>query len=201
MCYSVLDGLGHEFLLILQQILGLSTLPDLDEVFSRVQQALSVDAPSDTIVEQSTMAVQTGSGRGTRGRRGYGRGFGRDSWGGRSTGGCGSRYCSHCDMEGHTVDFCYDLHPELSPSRSEHYVSETPTAVPTDFSDTVVVSQSEYESLLRQQDKGKHATANLATESSTPSCSLSHSTSWLIDFGVSHHMTGSSDWEEDWFMS
>ncbi|XP_077246497.1 uncharacterized protein LOC143886411 [Tasmannia lanceolata] len=47
-----LDGLGRYFLPIRQQILGLGTLPDMDEVFSRVQQALSVDTQGDIIGEQ-----------------------------------------------------------------------------------------------------------------------------------------------------
>ncbi|XP_077246070.1 uncharacterized protein LOC143885920 [Tasmannia lanceolata] len=55
----------------------------------------------------------------------------------------------------------------------------------------MVVSRTEYESLLRLQEKGKQPAAQLATEGSNP-CSLSHSASWLIDYGASHHMTGNS---------
>ncbi|XP_077237369.1 uncharacterized protein LOC143879056 [Tasmannia lanceolata] len=109
-----LDGLGPDFLPIRQQILGLGTLPDMDE---------------------SALAVQSSCSRGTGGRgwshRGSGRGFGRDSGGGRTTGGRGARYCSHCDIEGHTVDFFYDSHPELRLSRSAHHVSGTSTETPT----------------------------------------------------------------------
>ncbi|XP_077242291.1 uncharacterized protein LOC143882748 [Tasmannia lanceolata] len=153
-----LDGLSRDFLPIRQQILGRGTLPDMDAVFSRVQRALRVEDHGDTIGEQSAMAVQLGYSRGTRGRgrgrRGRSRGFGRDS-GGRSTGGRGNRYCSHCDMEGHTIDFCYNLHPELRPSRTAHHVLGTPSETPTDPSDTLVVSRTEYEALLRLRDNGK----------------------------------------------
>ncbi|XP_077237215.1 uncharacterized protein LOC143878886 [Tasmannia lanceolata] len=156
-----LDGLGPEFVPLRQQILGLGTLPSLDEIFSLVQRALRLDPAISVAGDQSAFAAQSGSFRGTRARgrgrsrRGQGRGFGRDSGGGRTYGGRGSRYCSHCDMEGHTIDFCYDLHPELRPARAAHFASETPAAPTPAPSDTMLVSRTEYESLLRLQEKGK----------------------------------------------
>ncbi|XP_077249267.1 uncharacterized protein LOC143888733 [Tasmannia lanceolata] len=193
-----LDGLGPEFVPLRQQILGLGTLPSLDEIFSRVQCTLRLDPTISVAGDQFAFAAQSGSFRGTRARgrgrsrRGQGRGFGRDSGGGRTYGGRGSRYCSHCDMEGHTIDFCYDLYPEQRPARAAHFASETPAAPTPAPSDTMLVSRTEYESLLRLQEKGKQPAAQLATEGSNPSCSLSHSASWLIDSGASHHMTGNS---------
>ncbi|XP_077222215.1 uncharacterized protein LOC143856063 [Tasmannia lanceolata] len=191
-------SLRPEFVPLRQQILGLGTLPSLDEIFSRFQRALRLDLAISVAGDQSAFAAQSGSFRGTRARgrgrsrRGQGRGFGRDSGGGRTYGGRGSRYCSHCDMEGHTIDFCYDLHPELRPARAAHFASETPAAPTPTPSDTILVSRTEYESLLRLQEKGKQPAAQLATEGSNLSCSLSHSASWLIDSGASHHVTGNS---------
>ncbi|XP_077248254.1 uncharacterized protein LOC143887899 [Tasmannia lanceolata] len=161
----LLDGLGREFLPLRQQILGLGTLLDMDEVFSCVQRALRVDTHGDSIGEQSAMTVQSGYSRGTRGwgrgrgRRGTGRGFGHDSGGGRSIGGRGTRYCSHCDMERHTIDFCYDLHPELRPL-TLRIMFQGLSEIPTASSDTLVVSRTEYEALLRLQEKRETTNCN-----------------------------------------
>ncbi|XP_077228354.1 uncharacterized protein LOC143861305 [Tasmannia lanceolata] len=163
-----LDGLRPEFVPLRQQILRLGTLPSLNEIFSRVQRALRIDtaisvAGDQSAGDQSAFVAQSGSFRGARDR-------------GR----------------GHTIDFYYDLHPELRPTRAADFASETPAAPTSATSNTMVVSRTEYESLLRLQEKGKQPAAQLATEGSNSSCSISHSDSWLIDSGASHHMTGNN---------
>ncbi|XP_077226526.1 uncharacterized protein LOC143859942 [Tasmannia lanceolata] len=66
---------------------------------------------SDPMADGSAHVTYDGTDRGRGSGRGRGRGSSRDS-GGR---GRRSRYCTHCRMERHTVDYCYDLHPELRP--------------------------------------------------------------------------------------
>ncbi|XP_077223923.1 uncharacterized protein LOC143857377 isoform X1 [Tasmannia lanceolata] len=184
-----LDSLGSDYLQLRQQIVGSGSLP----------------SPH---IDGSALATYTGGDRGGgfrrfgrglgrfgRGRnggsrgRGYdgaGRGRGRDSGGGR---GRGSRYCTHCRMDGHSIDYCYDLHPELRRRRNStalvaasddtHPPHPAPTGSPS--SDSMVVSRADYEELLRIRDKGKQPMATFAQPGSS-SCFLSGSTpgSWLI---------------------
>ncbi|XP_077252887.1 uncharacterized protein LOC143892278 [Tasmannia lanceolata] len=160
---------------------------------------------SDHPLDGSALATSTGGDRGRsytrfgrgrdgdscgRGRDGGSRGRGRDSGGGR---GRGSRYCSHCHMEGHTIDYCYDLHPELRPSRSNTAFVATfdshPHASVTGSSpvlppvsahallvqrDSMMIDRAEYEELLRLRDRGNQSIATFA-------------------------QPGSEDWDKDWF--
>ncbi|XP_077246088.1 uncharacterized protein LOC143885943 [Tasmannia lanceolata] len=124
--------------------------------------------PDDSSIEQYALSVHIGYGRGASGGRGRGRrgrGTSRDLGGGSGGGDRGSSNYTHC---------------------------ESSTAVPQvpETSDTLIVSRAEYEPFLRSQDRGKQATATLAKEGSNPSFSLSNSSSWLINSGASHHMTG-----------
>ncbi|XP_077218749.1 uncharacterized protein LOC143852957 [Tasmannia lanceolata] len=121
-----LDSLSPDYLQLRQQIVGLGSLPSLADMFSRVQRMRATPASAPHI-DESALATYTGGDRGRgfgrfgRGRdgggrgRGYdggghGRGRGRDSGGGRGCG-HGSRYCTHYLMDGHSIDYCYDLHP------------------------------------------------------------------------------------------
>ncbi|KAF8022229.1 hypothetical protein BT93_G2387 [Corymbia citriodora subsp. variegata] len=116
-----LKALGPEYSSLRQQITSESSLPTIDEVFSRALRSTPTDKISTTTLETSAMISHGSSGRGAHGRgyRGHGRGLiqsgsrgGRD----RSIGGRGSRYCNHCRRAGHTEAYCYTLHPELRPT-------------------------------------------------------------------------------------
>ncbi|XP_077251755.1 uncharacterized protein LOC143890971 [Tasmannia lanceolata] len=53
---------------------------------------------------------------------------GSDSFGhGHGTGGLGQPYCTHCQRDGHRVDTCFLLHPELRHSRAAHLSVVSPT--------------------------------------------------------------------------
>ncbi|MBW0560990.1 hypothetical protein O181_100705 [Austropuccinia psidii MF-1] len=116
-----LKSLGLEYSSLRQQITSESSLPTVDEVFSRALRSTPTDKISTTTLETSAMISHGSSGHGARGRgyQGHGRGFiqsgsrgGRD----RSIGSRGSCYCNHCRRAGHTEAHCYTLHPELRPT-------------------------------------------------------------------------------------
>ncbi|KAI6703191.1 hypothetical protein NL676_012327 [Syzygium grande] len=64
-----------------------------------------------------------------------------------------SRYCNHCQINGHTEAYCYTLHPELRPTIAAYVdspaltSSEPPIAHGT--GDTVTLSRTEYDTWLR----------------------------------------------------
>ncbi|XP_077243864.1 uncharacterized protein LOC143884274 [Tasmannia lanceolata] len=126
--------------------------------------------------------------------------------------GSGSRYCTHCHMEVHTIDYCYDLHPELRPYQSTIASVVTSDSQPLTLlldmllllfhlllllllwsSETLMVDRAEYEELVHLLDRGKQPTTTFA-QLGCSSCFLSSDASrlWLNDSGASHHMTGPS---------
>ncbi|KAF3771671.1 hypothetical protein EJ110_NYTH59841 [Nymphaea thermarum] len=91
--FIFLGGLRDEFESIRSQILNCDEIPGIEEVYARVEseeqrrQIMHID-PSQ---EKSPAAfVSHTSGTGQR----------------------PTRWCSHCNKVGHSVDFCWDLHPE-----------------------------------------------------------------------------------------
>ncbi|KAI3440618.1 ABC transporter domain-containing protein [Psidium guajava] len=127
-----LRGLGPDHTVLRQQITSQSTLPSIEEVYSRAARYTS--SPKNLTLSDSSAMVARG-GQGTRGRvssrghwssdnsyrgrgrglqgRGFVRGGGNNASRGARGGGRGNRFCTHCQLSGHTVDYCYDLHPEL----------------------------------------------------------------------------------------
>ncbi|XP_077254152.1 uncharacterized protein LOC143893080 [Tasmannia lanceolata] len=205
-----LEGLGPEFTHLRQHILGSGTVPTLQEVFLRAQQcALGITVP--TPVDVSTTAAYGAADRPSRGGGTFGSGRGRDtSRGGRGgdrEGGRGGRarpYCTHFRREGHYHETCFDFHPELRHTpdprqgRTAHLAlpdspapidnpSQTPLATLTDL---MVVSRADYDELQRFRSASHPPTAGLVQPGSSPASFLSSSSSWIIDSGASHYMTG-----------
>ncbi|XP_077219783.1 uncharacterized protein LOC143853971 [Tasmannia lanceolata] len=205
-----LEGLRPEFTHLRQHILGSGTVPTLHEVFLQAQQcALGITVP--TPVDVSTTAAYGAADRPSRRGGTFGRDRGCDtSRGGRGGGREGGRggrarpYCTHCRREGHYHETCFDLHPELRHTpdprqgRIAHLAlpdspapidspSQTPLATPTD---QMVVSRADYDELQRFRSASRPPTASLVQPSSSPASFLSSSSSWIIDSGASHHMTG-----------
>ncbi|KAI6707725.1 hypothetical protein NL676_010687 [Syzygium grande] len=171
-----LRGLGPTHSSLRQQITSQSTLPSVDEVFSRVLRYMPTSssalysAPIANAMVSQSSGDRGGRGRGPRGcgRSGFSPGRGRD--GGRSTG--SSRYCNHCQRAGHTENYCYTLHPELRPQAAYADVGESPVQKVPDQSrelpNTIMLSRAEYESLVRshQVEDSSAPTATLAQTSS-----------------------------------
>ncbi|XP_010252152.1 PREDICTED: rRNA 2'-O-methyltransferase fibrillarin-like isoform X1 [Nelumbo nucifera] len=164
---------------------------------------------STTLSDRSGFVVARGGGRGNRGgghgSRGgcggsiFGRGGGCDSRGDRGKGkGNSTRKCTHCGKEGHSANFCYNLHgppstwenhaaaggvdvsdnqqPYLTPSTSTFISKKEMMSVPRD----------EYERFL--QTTSQHTTATIAH--SDIACLASKPSPWIIYSRASDHMTG-----------
>ncbi|XP_077220968.1 uncharacterized protein LOC143854747 [Tasmannia lanceolata] len=174
-----LDSLGPDYLQIRQQLVSSGSLPTLAEAFSRVQR-MRVPQSGEPLVDGSAHVSYGGGDRGRgggrfgRGRdggwhgRGRSRGGGRESRGGRDGGGRGrgGRHCTHCRLDGHTVDYCYNLHPELRPYRSGNASAAASDGISSFVapftSESLVLPRAEYEELLRLRDKGKELVATFA---------------------------------------
>ncbi|KAI5381827.1 hypothetical protein KIW84_040793 [Lathyrus oleraceus] len=96
----VLHGLSKKCSSVKDQAITNITIPTVEELIDRL---VRVSLPSDdthTTLESS--AFVSNFNNGGRGRLGRGRGRGR---GGRS-----NFHCTHCRKDGHTQDWCFDLH-------------------------------------------------------------------------------------------
>ncbi|XP_077228530.1 uncharacterized protein LOC143861494 [Tasmannia lanceolata] len=104
-----LESLGPKYMHLRQQIIGSGDISSLTEIYSRVQQCSPGDPVISVPIDGSALTTYDGSTRPPCGgaSSAYGRG------GGRSSGGCGRSFCTHCQREGHYIDHCYTLHPEL----------------------------------------------------------------------------------------
>lgn len=185
---------------IQHQIISQSTLPSVDEIFSRVLRFMP-DSSSAPVA--SAMVSQSSNGCGGRGRgpRGHGKsGFspGRGRNGGRSTG--SSRYCHHCQQASHTKAYCYTLHPELRPQVAYANVESPVQKVPDQsqgLPNTIMMSCDEHKSLVHpnQVVDSSTPTATLAqTSLGSSSCLLSATpTSQVVDLGATNHITGNSN--------
>ncbi|XP_056171909.1 uncharacterized protein LOC115687894 isoform X2 [Syzygium oleosum] len=126
-------------------------------------------------------------GKGGRGVQGRGAPCGGGSSGSRRA--SGGRFCTHCQLTGHTVNYCYDLHPELWGLHVSTPSSELPSG-----QDMVHLTRAEYDELIRARQLGvpSDPVATLA-ERNDHTCLLSTTATprpWVIDSGATHHMTG-----------
>ncbi|KAI6677778.1 hypothetical protein NL676_038574 [Syzygium grande] len=153
-----LHSLGPDYSALHQQITSQSTLPSIEEVYSRAVRYTS-NLRTSTILDSSAMVAC--GGQGTCGRingceqwnsdnsyrgRGHGRGFqdrGTVHGGGRNTsrgardGGRANHFCTHYQLSGHTIDYCYMTipNPGSTPSRMGLHASidTEPWALPLDL--------------------------------------------------------------------
>lgn len=171
-------GLKPEYESVRAQILGSSDLPSLPEVFSHIQRAtLSNHGPvlnPDREGDRATFIAARGgssSSRGGRVSRG-GLGFcgGRDSRGSGRTGGRGSRKCTHCGRNNHSVDYCWDLHG--TPSGFANHVSSQADSLATSGPpapsslnlecDVISIPKDEYAQFLAHKQASSSSTATFA---------------------------------------
>ncbi|KAF3787516.1 hypothetical protein EJ110_NYTH23064 [Nymphaea thermarum] len=91
--FIFLGGLRDEFESVHSQLLNCDEIPGIEEVYARVEaeeqrrQIMHIDSSHGS---SPTAFVSRTAGTGQR----------------------SSRRCSHCNKLGHSVDFCWDLHPE-----------------------------------------------------------------------------------------
>ncbi|XP_077239731.1 uncharacterized protein LOC143880638 [Tasmannia lanceolata] len=178
-------------------ILGYGNIPLLRETYFRAQQCVR-ETPSRPTSDRSALAAYDGGG-GTRPSRGGGSfSRARGSGGGRVGSGRGHPYCTHCQRDGHVVETCYTLHPELRPPRSAHLnnsvpsdsVISAPALPPAD--DSFSFTRADYEELQHLRQSASQATAGFAQPGSSHTTLLSSSGSWIIDSEASNYMTGNS---------
>ncbi|XP_077237955.1 uncharacterized protein LOC143879451 [Tasmannia lanceolata] len=212
-----LDTLGLEYMHFRQQIFGSGTIPSLQEVYLRAQQCTLGDSVLAPSVDITVIAAYGVGDRATRGGGTFGRGRGHDfGRGGRDLpagrGGRPRPYCSHSRREGHYMESCYVLHPELRPSSEARFGHSAHLVAPDSFDpssasvplstrpqvDGVFMSGADHDELQRLKSTSHSPTATSAQPGSSPASLLTSSSSWIIDFGASNHMTGSLDWEDDW---
>ncbi|XP_048131148.1 uncharacterized protein LOC125313927 isoform X2 [Rhodamnia argentea] len=171
-----LKALGLEYSPLRPQITSRSSLPTVDEIFSRALRSTPAEKISTPSMEVSATISHGTNACGARGRGygGRGRGFaqsgGRDRGiGARSAsifgGGHGSRYRNHCQRTGHTEAYCYILHPELQPTFTAYAEVKqtpqdstfTPHRTPPDSTDvqntsgSITLTVSEYDAWVRSQ--------------------------------------------------
>ncbi|XP_077221821.1 uncharacterized protein LOC143855552 [Tasmannia lanceolata] len=178
-------------------------MPSLQKVYLRAQQCLFGDSmPALPVYGTATAAYGVGD-RATCGGGTFGCGRGRDS----GRGGRPRPYCSHCRRDGHYLETCYVLHPELRPSpeprfgRSAHLSapegskslvsSSQPSPAPT--TDGVVLSCADYDEFQQLRLSSHPPSAGFAQPGSSSASLLTSFSSWNIDSGASNHMTGSLD--------
>ncbi|KAF3772924.1 Retrovirus-related Pol polyprotein from transposon TNT 1-94 [Nymphaea thermarum] len=120
-----------------------------------------------------------------------------------------SRKCTHCKKLGHTIDFCWDLHPEKKNSKGRPSASkqrESSVTGPGDRKGSFSAEQlRELRAYLSQADggqteksddvKGNHALAVSGTEGT------SYVGEWIVDSGATHHMTGNPKLFHDYKLS
>ncbi|XP_077213452.1 uncharacterized protein LOC143848394 [Tasmannia lanceolata] len=172
-----LESLGPAYMHLRQQIIGSGAIPSLTEVYSLVQQCSSGDPVISVPIDGSAFATYNGSTRPPRGGASSGHGRGRTGRGG----GRDRSFCTHCQREGHYIDHCYTLHPELRQARSAHMGATTasvsdcaPSAsVPAPADSTYTLSRADYEEFQRLRLSSRPPSAGFA-------------------------QPGSLDWEDDW---
>ncbi|XP_077232595.1 uncharacterized protein LOC143869939 [Tasmannia lanceolata] len=161
-----LESLGPEFTHLRHQILGSGRILSLHEAYSRAQQCLG-ETPSRPTYDSSALAAYD-DGSGTRPLKGGGSFSRARGRGGRVGSGHGRPYCTYCQRDGHMIETCYTLHPELRPPCSTHLTTpgQSDTAPPASGSsstdDLFTFTRADYEELQHFRQSASQATAGFA---------------------------------------
>ncbi|KAF3771560.1 hypothetical protein EJ110_NYTH60183 [Nymphaea thermarum] len=181
--FILLGGLHDEFESIQSQLLNCDEIPGIEEVYARVESE-----------EQWRQIMHIDSSQGSSPAAFVSRTSG--------TGQCPARRCSHCNKLGHSVDFCWDLHPEKHlvrgrppPNRRAPSLPESSTssnvAKSKLSSDQLKELQAYISRLSTQDDTSTSEGAKLAQALvATSDQGNSPLGDWIVDSGATHHMTG-----------
>ncbi|KAF3775652.1 hypothetical protein EJ110_NYTH49942 [Nymphaea thermarum] len=193
--FLFLGGLRDEFESIRSQILNGDEIPGIEEVYTRVESE-----------EQRRQVMHLTSGNGP------------SAFVSRASGTVQrpARRCTHCNKLGHSVDFCWDLHPEKrlvrgrppsgrrSPSVSDSSQSTPSGGAKTKLSPDQLKELQAYIGRLSTtpeesstSDGTQLAQALVAsTDQGNPSLG-----DWIVDSGATHHMTGDSKLFQEYQLS
>ncbi|XP_049934272.1 uncharacterized protein LOC116256790 isoform X2 [Nymphaea colorata] len=193
--FLFLGGLRDEFESIRSQILNGDEIPGIEEVYARVESEEQ---------RRQVMHLDTGHGPSAFVSRASG------------TGQRPARHCTHCHKLGHSVDFCWDLHPEKrlvrgrppsgkrSPSVSDSSQSNSSSGAKSKLSPAQLKELQAYISRLstNPEESSTSEGAQLAqalvasTDQGNPSLG-----DWIVDSGATHHMTGDSKLFQEYQLS
>ncbi|KAF3794129.1 hypothetical protein EJ110_NYTH08168 [Nymphaea thermarum] len=120
-----------------------------------------------------------------------------------------SRKCTHCKKLGHTVDFCWDLHPEKKNGRVRPSGSKQPVSSATGPGDRKASFSAEQlrelRAYLSQIDGGQTEKSDDVKVNQALAVSGTEGTScvgeWIVDSGATHHMTGNPKLFHDYKLS
>ncbi|KAF3775237.1 putative uridine nucleosidase 2 [Nymphaea thermarum] len=192
--FLFLGGLHDEFESIRSQILNCDEIPGIEDVYARVESE-----------EQRRQVMQIDPSRGS----------GPSAFVSRSSvpGQRPARRCTHCNKPGHSVDFCWDLHPEKrlvrgrTPSSRRGPLVQESNQGGSSSGDKSKLSQDQIKELQAYigrlsttledsstSDGAKLAQALVATsDKGNPSLD-----NWIVDSGATHHKTGDPKMFQDY---
>ncbi|KAF3782544.1 hypothetical protein EJ110_NYTH19103 [Nymphaea thermarum] len=192
--FLFLGGLRDEFESIRSQILNCDEIPGIEDVYARVESE-----------EQRRQVMQIDPSRGS----------GPSAFVSRSSvpGQCPARRCTHCNKPGHSVDFCWDLHPEkrfvrgCPPSSRRGPLVQESNQGGSSSGDKSKLSQDQIKELqayigrlsTTSEDSstsdGAKLVQALVAKSDKGNPSLDN---WIVDSGATHHMTGDPKMFQDY---
>ncbi|KAF3781373.1 hypothetical protein EJ110_NYTH37200 [Nymphaea thermarum] len=195
--FLFLGGLRDEFECIRSQILNCDEIPRIEEVYARVESE-----------EQRRQVMHLDTSHGNAPSAFVSRASG--------TGQRPARRCSHCNKLGHSVDFCWDIHPEKrlvrgrptssrrSPSVSDSSQSNPASGTKSKISSDQLKELQAYISRLFTTPKeastseGAQLAQALVASSDQGNPSLGD---WIVDSGATHHMTGDAKLFQEYQLS
>ncbi|KAF3771651.1 hypothetical protein EJ110_NYTH59889 [Nymphaea thermarum] len=178
--FLFLAGLNEDFEGIRSQILNSDKLPSIEEVYSRVeaeeQRRLIITGEKGDHISYNERSALV-----SRGPVGAVR---------------PPRKCTHCKKTGHTMDFCWDLHPEKKNSRGKPSSGKKSTSnVANSSGEKAYISAEQIRDLracLSQIDIGQAEAAHDVKVNHALAVSGEKGNScmgeWIVDSGATHHM-------------
>ncbi|XP_049936245.1 uncharacterized protein LOC126410485 [Nymphaea colorata] len=171
--FLFLGGLRDEFESIRGQILNGDEIPGIEEVYARVESEEQ---------RRQVMHLDTGHGPSAFVSRASG------------TGQRPARHCTHCHKLGHSVDFCWDLHPEKRLVRGRPPSGKRSSSV----SDSSQSNSSSGAKSKLSPAQLKELQAYISRLSTTPEESSTSEGAQLAQALVASTDQGLGDGEEDW---
>jgi len=210
-----LKGLNEQYSHVRSQIMLIEPLPILSKTFSLVlgqERQLNLPIPSDPTAEKQPLAMQIQSSFSNGGGRGKGQFQNR----GRGRG--GTRLCTYCWRNNHTIETCFLKHgypPGFQQKNNKSYVNlaansaseQASTQETTQNSPSLNTIQEQYQQIIHHlQNNITSSTTSIAPQQAAANSVLSQSASihsisspqmgkqfvlWIMDTGATHHITHS----------